>query len=278
MTKKHPESGIDGSIVRTCLFPLYARAEDYLLNDSILADRSANELSIVVRREYGDIAVPTSLRLGCCLRSKIVDDWTRKLAMENDIICVVELGVGLNTRAQRLERLGLHWLEVDDTSLIELRRIHLPATSLVGRLSRTIFDVAELARQLSSFQPHRILFIAEGVLCYWDRSTVLEFISALRQRFGGAYFALDSMSPLLLKQNNKRKSPEQSQRPDYKWGCWSVLNEFGPDRVDQVITELGFSEYGEKYFGEFPLHQRLIYRIPIIRRMYRLSLIRLAGH
>lgn len=262
-------------IAKTSIIPLYARAVDAELPNSILFDKAAHRIYGRVQELFGTCQVSQSLRVGCCLRSKIIDEWCKNLVQVSGITHVVELGVGFNSRHERLNKLDLKWVEIDDALLIQKRHELFGVFPDVSRKSCSIFDIEQWASSLSYIEPSRILLIAEGVFCYCDHSLVTNLVFDLSRRFPGCWLAFDSMAPPLAWVNNKRKSTDQRERPDYQWSYWKLNRAFGKDVVSNVNIEIGFSEYGKNYYQQFPALQRWFFSLPVARRLYRMSLVSL---
>ncbi|WP_410941785.1 class I SAM-dependent methyltransferase [Pseudonocardia phyllosphaerae] len=109
---------------RTSLPPLHARARDARRRRPVVGDPHAAGLADDL--ELGD-GPGRADALCTLLRGAILDEWVRAFVAEHPTCTVVELGPGLDRRADRLGGEGpAHWVDVELPEVAELRRELLP--------------------------------------------------------------------------------------------------------------------------------------------------------
>jgi len=103
----------------------------------------------------------------------------------------------------------VEWYDLDLPDVIELRR------KLIGGeaaryhlLDCSVLDSAWLGT-VSAHRRRPFLFLAEGVLMYFDEGQVKSLVLSLKARFPGAELVFDAFSPLLSWANNLRVSLTQ---------------------------------------------------------------------
>ena len=262
-------------LAQTAILPFYARADDSGETHSILRDSAAGDARVQIERQFGKSEISVSFRVGCCVRNRIVDDWCRELAQEG-ITTVVDLGVGLNTRDRRLSDLDVRWIEIDHESIIGLRHQLWPDPPAAVRIPASMFNVSQWRQGLPAVRPERVLFLAEGVFCYWPARQVLDFVHELRRRFPQAWLAFDSLAPPLKWMTNTFRQRSREMRPRYLWATWNARTVFGRHWGAGVRYNAGFSECaGGVFYRQFPRRQRLFYSLPVVRRLYRLTLMQM---
>jgi hypothetical protein len=109
---------------------------------------------------------------------------------------IVNLGAGLCTRYDRLDRPAVDWIEIDFPDVIALRRALLPETSNHRAIACSVTDHSWL-EQIPSLLEAPPLFIAEGLLMYIPDSEVRRLLIALQRRFPGCKLLADTVSPLV---------------------------------------------------------------------------------
>ena len=83
-------------------------------------------------------------------------------------------------------------------------------------LAHSAFDSTWLDT-VSVHRPRAFLFLAEGVLMYFDEAQVKSLVLALREHFPGAELVFDAFSPFLVRMNNLRISRTKIGAR-YHWG------------------------------------------------------------
>ncbi|HTJ72656.1 MAG TPA: hypothetical protein VL551_34275 [Actinospica sp.] len=255
---------------RTALIPFWARAQDAVSARPVLGDTAAAQLAARVRQRFGEQVVDRSTRVGCCLRNLLVDRWIADLVDADTVI--VEIGVGLNTRADRLPVAARQYVEVDGAQIIELRDDLLPARGVV-RLASDGMDVKRWAHALDATRPDRVIITLEGVLAYQPADVVTRFFADAAYAFPGAYLVFDRLSASAAARAN-RPSARVDGRPAYRWSHGKRDGETGIGSV-RVVRAQSFMDLPRSLRRHLPLQDRMMHALPPRRSAFKLLLCQL---
>jgi O-methyltransferase involved in polyketide biosynthesis len=165
------------------------------------------------------------------------------------------------------------YVEVDSQPIIELREEWLPGTGAV-RIVGDGMRVGEWISSVAASRPESVAVVLEGVLAYQERGKVAGFFRDLADALPGAYVLFDSVSLLSVWAAN-RPAALASGRPRYVWSCWGTSRLIRHPRRWQIVREQGFMDQPRHHSGRFDGLDRAVYRLPVLRRSYRLTLARL---
>jgi len=207
-------------VAETLLLPLYIRAMESQRPDALLKDDKA--VALVKQMNY-DSSWMTKMRVdeedkvGLVLRNREFDRFVQDFLTRNPEAVVVHIGCGLDARFERVDNGRVEWFDLDLPEVIELRRQFIGGEGTrYHLLAHSAFDSAWLDT-VSAHRPRPFLFLAEGVLMYFDEAQVKSLVLALRERFPGAELVLDAFSPFLIRMNNLRISRTKIGAR-YHWG------------------------------------------------------------
>ncbi|MCA8912466.1 MAG: class I SAM-dependent methyltransferase [Planctomycetes bacterium] len=191
-----------GTVQETLLVPLWARARECDEPAPVLTDPTSREILNRLDYDFGPLDGARASQLGCCVRGAQVDRWASQFLERHPEGTVIELGVGLNSRFERVDNGRARWFELDLPDAMELRREFFEDTPQRTMLSGSALDDDWIERVRSETQgPY---FIAsEGMLVYLDPDEVRRLFTRVADAFPGAMFAYDSMSPLVLRHQRK---------------------------------------------------------------------------
>ena len=90
-------------VAETLLIPLYMRAKESRRGDAaILRDSEAERLIQSIRYDYSRFDEAPLSEVGCVVRGWYFDQAVRRFIDQHDYPVVINVGCGLDTRAQRL--------------------------------------------------------------------------------------------------------------------------------------------------------------------------------
>lgn len=182
-----------GEVARTLLVPLWARAAESRRDARLLDDPKAVSIAASLDFDFDVLRNAQASQLGCCVRAALVDAWVRDFLARHPEGTVVELGVGLNSRFERLDNARARWIEVDLPEVAALRARFFeahPRRRLVGA-SITDREAVDALRGASSAP---CLVVSEGVLVYLRGDEVQTLFARLRAALPGAAFVFDAMT------------------------------------------------------------------------------------
>lgn len=110
--------------------------------------------------------------------------------------------------------------------------------------------------------PGPVLFIAEGVLMYFDEARVRSLVLTLLDRFPGSELVFDAFSPFLVRMNNRRMR-RTGIGASYRWGLKRAkdVESWGPDI--RLLDEWFPFSHPEPRLG----HYRWVRFIPLLAKV-----------
>jgi methyltransferase (TIGR00027 family) len=199
-------------VAETLLMMLYIRAVESQRPNALIKDERAVAL---VRRMDQDFLrdklakVDEETQVAVILRNRELDRCARDFLARYPEAAVVHIGCGLDARFERVDNGQVEWYDLDLPEVIELRR------KLTGGegprhhfLAGSVLDSAWL-NAVSAHRQRPLLFLAEGVLMYFEETQVKLLVLTLKEHFPGAELAFDAFSPFFGWANNRRVSRTQ---------------------------------------------------------------------
>jgi O-methyltransferase involved in polyketide biosynthesis len=264
-----------GPVQETSLIPLYGRALDARKRRPIVDDpwaaKLVDQLDWDFRRLDGSHALS-----GAPIRSLAFDSWVRDAVSTRERVTVIDVGVGLNTRALRMDLPDVKSVEVDLPDVVDLRRRLLPGSPNRELREGSILDEAwmhDVASRGGSF-----VIVAEAVFMYFDEPTVRASFERLARAFPDAVLIFDTFGRYMLDHQDRDKALSTMQAR-IRWACDEVhvIERWGGFRVERTRAML---DLGDEATGRVPLARRLALRaffavMPKIASSYRIHQVRL---
>jgi O-methyltransferase involved in polyketide biosynthesis len=185
-------------VPETLLIPLYYRAMETRCPDAMLKDDKAVE--IVSKLDFN----PSRFKLqqhdivGLVCRVREFDRFARDFLTAHPDGVVVHIGCGLDTRFERVDNGQVEWFDLDLPEVIDLRR------KLVGEeseryhfLSCSVLDPVWIEK-VKIKRPRPFLFIAEGVLPYFEEGQVKWLVKTLQAIIPDANMVFDAHTPWVI--------------------------------------------------------------------------------
>jgi O-methyltransferase involved in polyketide biosynthesis len=194
----------------TLLMPLWARAVESRSATPLLHDARAEEIVDRLDFDFDEFRRRSVPSVDYCLRASVIDQLVQRFLNGHEQATVVEIGVGLDTRFDRLNRGNAVWMELDLPDAMQIRRLFFEPVDRRFMISGSLLE----SDWLDEVEQHRqgpILFVAEGVLYFFDEPQIREVISRLADRFPGAGVVFDAQSPLFLWFSNRRHPMQDSR-------------------------------------------------------------------
>ena len=263
-----------GVVQETLLIPLLARAKELEQAEPIVIDRKSAEIIEAINYNFDKLSNAKNSLVGSCIRGMVIDNWVSNFLKQHPQGTVVEIGVGLNTRFERLDNGKARWFELDLPDVIQLRQEFFSQTSRRNFIAASVLsnDWNEQIKQTST-PPY--MFVAEGVLMYFRKQQVRQLFDKLIKNFSDSYFGFDSISPLMVN-NQQRHDSIKHMSANFDWSLSDIReieNWNSGYRMMEVVT---FANLEAKFLRRFSLINRLLFKyIPLLRNTYRLSLFQL---
>jgi O-methyltransferase involved in polyketide biosynthesis len=190
------------AVAETLLIPLYARALETQRPDALIKDAKAVALVKQLNYDFSPAKLQDHDLASIVLRLREFDRRVRDFLARYPEAVIVHIGCGLDTRFERVDNGQVEWYDLDLPEVIELRR------RLIGGegtryhfLECSVFDSTWLDT-VSVHHQRPFLFLAEGVLPYFEEAQVKSLVLTLQQHFSGAELVCDAMTPFMIWANN----------------------------------------------------------------------------
>ncbi len=226
MTLKHTAKKIEidlENIQKTLLLPLWGRSVESRKKNPMLVDTAAAEIIDQLDYDFSTIADSMSpiTQLAWVVRCLHIDRTIRHFLETYPNATIVNIGCGLDTTFQRIDNGSITWYDLDLPDVINLRKKLLPED---GR-SRTIAASFSDDNWLNRLKHEEgLLFIAAGVLYYFEEAQVRDFFLRLAGQLPGCEFIFDAASPLGMRVANKKviQAGGMDEHSMLKWSVESI--------------------------------------------------------
>ncbi|MFE5674792.1 class I SAM-dependent methyltransferase [Streptomyces erythrochromogenes] len=190
--------GLSG-VAMTLLTPLYGRAHAAeILPGTTFRDPVAASVLAATGFRPAEVLTDRGNARGSVHRAIVLDELTSAFCREHPDAVVISVGIGLDTRAERLapsQPASVTWLGIDVPEVVELRATLLPH-DLTGVFPASITEPGWAERLLPLVGGRRnVLVLAEGVLMYLDPTGLRAFLTSCREAFPGAELVADYFHP-----------------------------------------------------------------------------------
>ena len=207
-------------VAETLLIPLYVRAMESQRPDAMMKDEKA--VALVTQMSYDfdrvrQIPMTEAHKVTRIMLTREMDRYARDFLSRHPEAVVVHIGCGLDSRFERVDNGQVEWYDLDLPQVIELRRKFIgDEGARYHLLDCSVFDSAWLKR-VSVHRQRPFLFLAEGVLMYFEEAQVESLVLTLQEHFPDAELVFDAFSPYIVWANNLRLSLTQFGAR-YGWG------------------------------------------------------------
>lgn len=189
-------------VSETLLMTLYARARESQRPDAMLKDDMAVAMVDQIECDFSRLRMQGHDEVAVIMRMNKFDSHVRDFLARNPGAVVVHIGCGLDTRFERVDNGAVEWFDLDLPDVIALRKNLIGSEK--GRyhlLSGSIFENVWIDA-LSDYHLRPILFIAEGVLPYFETAQVKSLVLTIRDHFPGAELVCDAHTPFVIRVDN----------------------------------------------------------------------------
>ena len=272
-------------VAETLLMTLYIRAMESQRPDALIKDEKAvalvTQMSSDASMRYDfdrvrQVKMDEDDKVTVILRNLEFDRYARDFLTRHPEAVVVHIGCGLDSRFERVDNGQVEWYDLDLPEVIELRRKFIgDEGERYHLLGCSVFEDAWLEmvsahRQETWRRPRSFLFMAEGVLMYFEEPQVKSLVLVLREHFPGAELVIDAFSPFIVRANNLRLSITKFGAR-YHWGLKRGQEIEGWGENIQLLDEWGYFDRPEPRLD----HIRWMQHIPFLARVLRIYHFRL---
>jgi O-methyltransferase involved in polyketide biosynthesis len=255
-------------VPETLLMTLYIRAMESQRPDALIKDEKAVALLSQMSYDFDrmrQIRMDEDDKVTVILRNLEFDRQARDFLARHPQALVVHIGCGLDSRFERVDNGQVEWYDLDLPEVIELRRKFIGGErERYHLLGCSAFDSVWLDA-VSALRQRPSLFLAEGVLMYFEEEQVRSLVFMLRDHFPGAELVFDAFSPYLVRMNNLRMSITRFGAR-YHWGIRRGQEiERWSDGI-HLLDEWGYFDRPEPRLD----HIRWMRHIPLLARVLRI--------
>ncbi len=259
-------------VAKTLVIPLAARAHESGRPDALLRDPDAVELLARFDLDPATLPEQGAVEQACILlRARHFDRAARDFLRRFPNGMVVDLGCGLDTRFERLDDRRLVWIGLDLPEVIELRHRLLPEKVGCRLIPASILDSDWMDIVRDYARP--VIFLAEGLLPYFERGQVKALFLALAGCFPGAELVFDALSPFSVWAHQRMYRQLEKMDVHLGWGLGSTRELMSWDGRIRLIDEWHYFEDREPRIGWYNLMRYL----PFLARMNWVLHCRLGG-
>jgi methyltransferase (TIGR00027 family) len=262
-----PNQDLSG-VAETLLMTLYIRAMESQRPDALIKDEKA--VALVTQMSYDfdrvrQVQMDEDDKVTVILRNLEFDRYARDFLARHPEAVVVHIGCGLDSRFERVDNGQVEWYDLDLPEVIELRRKFIgDEGKRYHLLGCSAFDSAWLDA-VSAHRQRPFLFMAEGVLMYFEEAQVKSLVLMLREHFPGAELVIDVFSPFIVRANNLRLSITKFGAR-YHWGLKRGQEIEGWGDGIRLLDEWGYFDRPEPRLD----HIRWMRHIPFLARVLRI--------
>jgi len=193
-------------VAETLLIPLCIRAIESQRPDALIKDEKA--VALVRQMDFDPsrllAKIQKETQIAVILRNREFDRYARDFLARYPEAVVVHIGCGLDARFERVDNGQVEWYDLDLPEVIELRRKFIHGEGARHHfLACSVLNSAWLD-SVSLHAQRPFLFLAEGVLMYFEEPQVKSLVLTLRERFPNAELVFDAFSPFFVWANNRR--------------------------------------------------------------------------
>lgn len=194
-----------GAVQETLIIPLWARAKEAEKINPIIIDNYAKE--IIDRIDYDfskfDTKYMENHQLAWSIRAYNFDKHIREFLKHNRNAVVINIGAGLDTTFQRIDEGNVLWINIDLPDAAALRQKLIPDSERQITMAKSVFDFTWIDLILPDIKDRSILFMAAGVLCYFEPYEVKTLFCKLADSFPSAHMLFDAMSRFTVWVSNR---------------------------------------------------------------------------
>ncbi len=238
-------------VPETLLIPLWARAVETSNSDPIIRDDKAVEMVAAIDYDFFRFESSWLSQVGVSVRTKLLDDATRKFLARNPGGTVVNLGAGLDTRYERLQPHSAHWYDLDLPEVVELRRRFFAETDQYHMIARSVLDFGWMEEIDLKSAP--VLIIAEGLLMYLNEEEVKSLFQALANTLDNAEMLFEVVAPIMVGRSKHHDSVAKiSSTAEFRWSIRNSRKVVDWHKKIKYIDEWNFYDFHKsrwKWYG-----------------------------
>lgn len=196
MPEKIPQS-LEG-VSETLLMTLYVRARESQRPNALIKDDLAVAIVDQIDLDFSRLRMQRHDEIAIILRMKKFDSYVQAFLARNPDSVVIHIGCGLDTRFERVDNGTVAWFDLDMPEVIALRQklIH-SNSSRYHTLATSVFEDGWI-EEAGRLKPRAFMFVAEGVLPYFEEAQVRSLFLKCCECFPGSELVCDAHTPFVV--------------------------------------------------------------------------------
>ena len=187
---------------QTLFLPLWARAMETQKETPLLIDNKAAEIIESVNFDFSTLnnGLQEINIISWISRCRKYDEIINRFIIENPNGTIVNIGCGMDTYYERAINSSVQWFELDLPEVIELKRNFFEETENRKFISESFLNTKWFEQVIPK---EKVLFISAGVFCYFEESTIKDFLIKIADYFPSAELLFDVTSSQGVKAANE---------------------------------------------------------------------------
>lgn len=253
MNKIDPKKLIENNAIFESLFaPLYFKASETRRAEPIIRDDKAVDILESLDYDFSYFEKNTSGRFLISVRTKILDEQINEFINGTDYPVIINLGSGLDTRLSRVNAAKVkYWYDLDLPEVINFRKNYFPDTDNHISIGKSALDYSWI-QDIHVDPSCDYLFIAEGLLMYFQETEVKELFTQISEYFPSSTMLCEIFHSKLINYNVKNEA--NNKDISFKWG---ISNNKDLESLHSGIK----IEQEWKMFDYFKYRQKIFIRI-----------------
>lgn len=233
------------SVERTLIIPLWCRALAIKKFPALLPDHDAAK----ILKKLGEKRPPHPLyHLQCAALTGAIRQYdfakeVKEYLKKHPGATVVEMGAGLSCLRKQMKNSSNPWYNLDLPDVIALRDQYIPASANEKNLACDLTDTNWFDR-IPFDQDKGIIFLAAGVLHYFDYETVRSLVSKMAMKFPGGVLVFD-MTTDKGSRNGNVYVRSTGNATKLKFAVNDAVSELAPwtDKISNIVQKDYYSGY-----------------------------------
>jgi len=189
-------------VSETLLMTLLVRARESQRPNAIIKDDTAVAIVNQLDCDFSRLRMHRHDEVAVIMRLRKFDDHVRDFLTHYPDAVIVHIGCGLDTRFERVDNGFVEWFDLDMPDVIELRHQLLGEEQTRHHaIAASVFEEAWL-ENVERFKPRPCMFIAEGVLPYFEEDQVIALFLKLLTHFPGCELVCDAHTSFVIWADN----------------------------------------------------------------------------
>jgi O-methyltransferase involved in polyketide biosynthesis len=230
-------------IEKTMILPLWGRYVESKKNDPFLYDSKAIEIINQIDYDFSQFKKELNEynALAWVIRAKTIDVAVKDFIKKHPKASIVNIGAGLDTTFERIDNGQLMWYDLDLPNAIDFRKNFIPETDRRKYIAKSVFDYSWFD-DVTFSKENTILFIAGGVLTFFDEKNLKELFSKLSIKFPNSEIFFDSISKEGLEYVNNMMNKAGMKKNMLSWGINSGEEITKWNDKIKIVDEFSFYE------------------------------------